>query len=1676
MFKSKLHSAAGRRRRRHPSENRRGSVLLVMLGLLLILMLIGMTIFTFSTQENSSAEYFANSAKNYDLVIDSDALFDWALEQLIIGPNDSNTQSALWPGVHSLVPRSLGLFSANAQGVPIPSDRHPFDGVGFNVATGAGGQPLVDTNYDGDPATNDNPEYLAINYSYAARAQAGGLGAGYAFFNRIQLLTNLPAIDAGYTYPDINNVFLAHVGTIPPPAAAPDNIVIIPSFHRPQYLRDNGGTSIANWAINESLTNTDTRTKVLCPHPAHYNSDGTTYRYIRPDLFPAGITVGTRTILPFRFQTDANGNTIFDEQGVWSGTANIANFDYPVDNDGDGRPDSVWVDLGFPPVLLPDGRTFVPLFAFMVLDADGLANVNLHSNIAGIQSLAHPFVGTADPFGGSNPSISRSNQGLSPSEVNLWWPLSADPEDVNFLNPPVANGTPTNALQQYRVRFVPVLDNTTPGYSGTGYQMTRAEMANLDLFALLHGRAKYDVTGSGPENGVINDLSVGRFGDRSALLAGATSGALPSYPRPGVIGVDDDNDAQAGVNDYPYEPMMVGMPSQPTYGMPLLPYGFPLDFLGNGQAYQTVNYGGGNIRAARLIADPSNALSNVRYRVYSGYNTGSQYQTVAAPLTGQLVLNPKVNANTDEADEQTSMRQYTPRFGAAPIDLQPFNQNDQTYGPDEMAGLHLSQGDYTSTLTSSRLRQVAPFNFETNLQAAAIRKRFTTDSWDRREHGFAFCNYPLATPRGNWEFNADIDGDATATSGYEFPPLVFAPVGAFNPATPFANLNAAEPIRDVVRTIIGCELGSELGNFTLANSPTPMVHNQQLRLNINKLCTTQFPNQPVGTANVPGFRQLTPHPEILTSTVIPGSFGSATPVPTTYTPSTFTANPEYQEYWARIDRQKMARDIYVLLYLFGGGRDNIDYATTSNQSVAGVRAVYTDAQLAEMAQFAVNVVDSLDRDNVITRFEYDRNLADGWNLDDNPYTTTASDGETGSAVGAGDRGDVWGVESQGLTISEVLAIRQDQILSNHAATPYQDHQGLGRCFLFAELRNASPYPVSIAQGAWRLRVVRPAGGTNRSVVFMRNSLNPANPGMIPADGNYTIGTWGRDDDVAETFVNSSTGNPQPFGSDFRVDYDGDGTFNLVAPAALEVTPPGANQYTPPLTNLDLVDDRDWNANYFQLIDHGAAPATTPPGGSINLPTNTNVTLNPGERGGLYKRGATAENVHFILERRVHPTRTAPLWTSTQELADNPWVEVDRFQIFNAAGTLHQTKRFNLQVGDNSTTIQALLLTLISDERSNILDRTFAPNNTASVRSNSLGLQANSIENSANPVIWQQQLDRDFASVMELLSVPLYGPDTLTARVSFQNRVGIEGLDAIGAPEARLAQAKFLRPSAPVPANNNRWYRILELLEVPSRANRQVEYALNARLKRVPAKVNLNGLRHPEVLFALLDDPFVFDLALQDTFETGRRWWDELLKARDGIDPATNMTLPGSPAARPFRDFSFAAGQPASGIPAPGPQGVPALQRTLARQLMFDSSDLNNNMGPDPGEGPLVNAQPFNPPTTAPRQLLEARTTNDLNNTQNYVDPHARHRLLAKVANNSTNRSNVFMVWVTVGFFDTDVPNPATPNIVRIGAEMPDQARRRGFFMIDRSVLEDAYDPATNTFDFRTFIQYRKTIQ
>jgi hypothetical protein len=122
--------------------------------------------------------------------------------------------------------------------------------------------------------------------------------------------------------------------------------------------------------------------------------------------------------------------------------------------------------------------------------------------------------------------------------------------------------------------------------------------------------------------------------------------------------------------------------------------------------------------------------------------------------------------------------------------------------------------------------------------------------------------------------------------------------------------------------------------------------------------------------------------------------------------------------------------------------------------------------------------------------------------------------------------------------------------------------------------------------------------------------------------------------------------------------------------------------------------------------------------------------------------------------------------------------------------------------------------------------------------------------------------------------------------------------------------------------------------------------------------------------------------------------------------------------------------------------------------------------------PTGDSQFANPPGTGPgyglnNTILRSATAGGASNTPRLFEtssggttPYARYQLLNKIFNNVTTRSNVFAVWMTVGFFeviqDTDPVTGQAVRPVKLGAEMNSatnqQKRHRMFAIVDRSAL------------------------
>ncbi|MCA9097472.1 MAG: hypothetical protein KDA36_03765, partial [Planctomycetaceae bacterium] len=824
------------------------------------------------------------------------------------------------------------------------------------------------------------------------------------------------------------------------------------------------------------------------------------------------------------------------------------------------------------------------------------------------------------------------------------------------------------------------------------------------------------------------------------------------------------------------------------------------------------------------------------------------------------------------------------------------------------------------------------------------------------------------------------------------------------------------------------------------------------------------------------------------------------------------SNANDQEFWARRDRQLLARDIYVLLYLLGGGDDTVNYATDSN----GANALYSVQQLREMAQFAVNYVDSMDRDNVITRFEYDKDLDRKSHLDDNAY---ADEG--------GDRAEVFGVEAQELTISEWLGVRIPQaggMNPDHPVTRQNDTltPAVGDFWCYIELKSVSPHDVSLANWGWRIRKIG-IGGERRLTLKGETAVSDT----IPAGGQYVIGST--------TLLETDTSSKY-HASDLRVDYDRNGSFNRVFPSNIETSEasiPTDTMLNPtPASNLDLVYNYDSTSGS--------------PTDKFIVTDSADVHMGIGEFLKPAATPAVTEQVLLILERRLNQDRSPPADPSVDD-TDNPWICVDRMVIEPGKAV----QDLNLDMANNAndtedvlrgiTTPPGKIRTIVSRERKQPLEGIltgaegdctagaagtataldFVPSSTLAVP----GGTKNSISPS-NFSYWQPHFDRELSSSYDLLSIPLYGPPSAASLPSgsfdsdgvpvttgnpspaallrgMTTELLVPSLDTAksGFTHATLvidptptnfhgvqlvSSKKFLRPdyddtASPSVIFNNRWYRLLDLVNVGTQTNRLVQWTSDGVQgaqwsdvdfpARLPGAINLNTIRHRGVLAGLIDDPnfhlnsgYASIAAMLNDPNESRNWWTETIGSRDLVDPVTTLILPGLPGSRPYRSGGFldrVIETDANGNTTVDPgedtngngtfetdtPGV-ALQQTMLRDLALDGTAIRRN-------------------------LFEAR----VNGGATEVDYHARHRLLRKIANNTTNRSNVFIVWMTVGFFEA-VDGSASGS-VRIGAQLSGLTEHRGFFIVDRTLLEKAEVEASangRRFDYKKFITYRKTLK
>jgi hypothetical protein len=304
------------------SHERRGVILMVVMALLTLFAIVGITFVLYADSQATSARISRESESLQHADVDPEQALALFLSQFIYDVNDDASGVGSGLRGHSLA-RTMYGYNYTTVGIPGGNNVVSFNGVG-RVQTGPG------TTW---PAMNPYTanDYQLVNYTWFSTD--GFLRDPERYNNLAQLRTSPAAAQTGYyvggnapyTYPDLNNFFLAAVRS--------DGTVLTPSYHRPWLF----GAPLNNMS-NPNWINRRGKYLTLRPRPADHAG------------FPA--------------PDDATGDV-----------KNLVG--------APGGNDSIWIDIGAPVMTAPDGTQYKMLVAPLIMDLDNRVNVGVCGNIVG---------------------------------------------------------------------------------------------------------------------------------------------------------------------------------------------------------------------------------------------------------------------------------------------------------------------------------------------------------------------------------------------------------------------------------------------------------------------------------------------------------------------------------------------------------------------------------------------------------------------------------------------------------------------------------------------------------------------------------------------------------------------------------------------------------------------------------------------------------------------------------------------------------------------------------------------------------------------------------------------------------------------------------------------------------------------------------------------------------------------------------------------------------------------------------------------------------------------------------------------------------------------------------------------------------------------------------------------
>jgi hypothetical protein len=730
---------------------------------------------------------------------------------------------------------------------------------------------------------------------------------------------------------------------------------------------------------------------------------------------------------------------------------------------------------------------------------------------------------------------------------------------------------------------------------------------------------------------------------------------------------------------------------------------------------------------------------------------------------------------------------------------------------------------------------------------------------------------------------------------------------------------------------------------------------------------------------------------------------------------------------ATIDRMQFAADIFIRLITVTGVYDlynnsgPLPPAITSQQQFDALRW---------LAQLSANIVDFIDSDDIMTPFPWALVTIPGGGGPNPAYqnypqfmaainqfqTAWLPPGGTMDTVG---QGWVFGTELPRVVINEAYA--EYKVTGGNAAATQVNLQ----VDVWAELHN----PFNQDQVT--------AGATTIPADPTMNGPVPA-PGaadLAGANGTYqlllttAIGT-----DVTPAAPAVNTGSLR----------QGLGSSNVIgiisnASSVYQQAPPGTGACQTTFTAGTLIPPCGGLAStgYLLVQPTGSkAQASFPtPMGGLTFPTSAmsyqlnNVTGN-GIAGNPQPASPPATPT-IVLQRLANPLLAA---NPTPGAGYNPYVTVDYMEGGNnGASTGPPNPIINWQVFANGAGTSSYGRGEPYGAYATIVQAQTGPNGSGTNTSpyNSF-FQFNVPTGvpSGTAFHWPVHLDRQLVSPMELLQVSAYKPHELTQQFLFTGTLP-------GVPNYQHRAAWFDEDITPPGSASHYLYRLFDFIET---GNRMTGMAPGGR---IPGKVNINTIYDQEILQALAapqpPPPLgpatptnYFDpTAVQTIFNQLMAIRSPGLAGGDGLLHPSGNSGVMPPVPNPDNPFlSLATGFTAAASDAQNPAGI-SINNSLMRS---------------------INGMPAQPPLF---QVDSAGT----GPTKGH--PYLQDQLFSKIFNNLTTRSNVFALWLTVGFFEV---TDSTTRPVKLGAEIGKnenrQVRHKMFAIIDRSSLATEFDNPT----------------